>query len=418
MVRPVQTTALPLGTIAKEAHVACERATWDALVNTLSAAAPDEACAFVLTRPSRGVDRTTVLLRDIIWARPGEVRATPQSLDISAAYISRALDTAIDAGPLVGVALVHTHPRIGGQEGVARFSPRDDWYDMRLYPTLTNGRPNAICAGIVVGSAPGRVDARLWWDDGAGLRFQAANVVRIVGPELTLLETPYSQWADHLDPDVMDRSTRLWGAQGRRILQNVRVGVAGGGGTGSSIILSLATMGVGRLRGWDRDRVAKENLHRNLGSTQAHVGAYKIQALAQIARQVATAAPFQIEPIPDWATSEANLIALKDCDIVFSCVDKLAPRVPLNDIAYAHLIPIIDMGSRVYHSKGQVTDLLSHAHVLSPGIPCAWCAGTLSSYRLMREAQGNQQGIEERAPYGLPLDATDGVEPSVLCAFG
>jgi len=34
--------------------------------------------------------------------------------------------------------------------------------------------------------------------------------------------------------------------------------------------------------------------------------------------------------------------------------------------------------------------------------------------RLMHEAQGNQRGIEHRVPYGLTLDQTDGIEPSVL----
>jgi hypothetical protein len=33
---------------------------------------------------------------------------------------------------------------------------------------------------------------------------------------------------------------------------------------------------------------------------------------------------------------------------------------------------------------------------------------------LMREAQGTQRNAENRIPYGLPLEQTDGVEPSVL----
>jgi hypothetical protein len=41
-------------------------------------------------------------------------------------------------------------------------------------------------------------------------------------------------------------------------------------------------------------------------------------------------------------------------------------------------------------------------------------SGTLSSYRLMREAQGTQRGIEDPIPYGLTPVQTDGVEPSVL----
>ena len=38
----------------------------------------------------------------------------------------------------------------------------------------------------------------------------------------------------------------------------------------------------------------------------------------------------------------------------------------------------------------------------------------MSSRILIQEAQGNQRNIEDRAPYGMPINETDGVEPSVL----
>jgi hypothetical protein len=128
-----------------------------------------------------------------------------------------------------------------------------------------------------------------------------------------------------------------------------------------------------------------------------------------------TAQPFELEPIMDWATTEEGLQQLKDCDIVFCCVDRFDVRVPLNDFAYAHLVPVIDIASWIHPTKAGIVDaLFTHAHVYSPGIPCAWCSQTLSSYRLMQEAQGKQRNIEHRAPYGLELRQTDGVEPSVL----
>lgn len=99
---------------------------------------------------------------------------------------------------------------------------------------------------------------------------------------------------------------------------------------------------------------------------------------------------------------------------MFCCVDKFAPRVPINDLAYAHLIPTIDMASWLHQSDGRVDAITTHAHVLSPGVPCAWCRQTLTFSRLTREAQGNQRGIEISIPYGLPLEDIDGVEPSVL----
>jgi hypothetical protein len=340
--------------------------------------------------------------------------ATPHALEISADYISRALDIAIDAGPMVGLCLVHTHPRSEWGEGIARFSSRDDWYEQRLFPTIDAARPEALSASVVLGSG-GDVDGRIWWREGKADLTQPAHTIRVVGPELTLLETPSSLWRDHPDPSVMDRSTRLWGGEGRRRLQNLRIGIVGGGGTGSLSIFALATMGVGNLRVWDKDTAQKQNRHRTAGITSEYVGKPKVQALKAFAESIATAEPFLMEVYEDLGTTEEGLRRLKDCDIVFCCVDKFAPRVPLNDLAYAHLIPVLDTASWMHPDKNKKIDaLMTHAHVWSPGIPCAWCRETLTSYGLTKEAQGRQQGIEKRIPYGLPLDDMDGVEPSVL----
>jgi hypothetical protein len=174
-------------------------------------------------------------------------------------------------------------------------------------------------------------------------------------------------------------------------------------------------MGVGKLRVWDKDVAKKENRHRTVGLIAAYVGQPKVVAMEAMVKAVATANPLEVEVFEQWGTTEQGLKQLRDCDLVFSCIDKLAPRVPLNDLAYAHLIPTIDMASWLHpDSDSRIDALMTHAQILSPGLPCLWCRGILSSYALTREAQGLQQGIEKRVPYGLPLTSTDGVEPSVL----
>jgi hypothetical protein len=402
------------GHMTDEVHLASDRRTWQQINDGLFAQAPNEACVFVLTRPSRGVIRTTVILGEILWPVHGEVKSTPRRLEISSDYISRVLDSATDAGPSVGICLVHTHPKSNLGEGVAEFSPRDDWYEQRLFPTLIVGRQNSIAASIVLGSS-GDVNARVWWQGNGGVLTQNAHAVRIVGPELTIIETPSSCWTDHPDPLVMDRSTRLWGKEGRRRLQNLRAGFVGCGGTGSISIFALATMGIGKMLAWDKDIAAAQNRHRTAGITKDYIGEPKVIALKALAESVATAEPFEMKCWQDWGTTTEGLKGLKDCDIIFCCVDKFAPRVPLNDLAYAHLIPTFDMSSWIHFDENkQVDALMTHAHVWSPGIPCAWCRETLSSRVLIQEAQGNQRDIENRAPYGMPIDETDGVEPSVL----
>src|SRR5216683_6843898 len=96
---------LPSGRLANEVHIAAERATWHQIASKLHEHAPNEGCTFVLTRPSVGSSRTTVIVKEPIWPGPEEVIASPNGLEISADYITRALDAAICAGPLVGLAL-------------------------------------------------------------------------------------------------------------------------------------------------------------------------------------------------------------------------------------------------------------------------------------------------------------------------
>ena len=188
------------------------------------------------------------------------------------------------------------------------------------------------------------------WCEGTGYA-TGVNALRIVGPELTILETPASTWADHSNPTIMDRSTRLWGTEGRRRLQNLRIGIVGGGGTGSLVTFATATMGVGKLRIWDKDLAGKENRHRTAGITGEFIGKPKVRALKALAEAVATADPFSVEVYEEWATTELGLRQLKDCDIIFCCVDKFAPRVPINDLAYAHLIPTVDMASWIHPDR-------------------------------------------------------------------
>ncbi len=45
---------------------------------------------------------------------------------------------------MVGLCLVHSHPDTTWGEGIAEFSPRDDWYEQRLFPTIVGSRPEAL----------------------------------------------------------------------------------------------------------------------------------------------------------------------------------------------------------------------------------------------------------------------------------
>src|SRR5271156_692267 len=104
----MQRVTFPVRRKADEVHIAADRLTWNRIASTLHEQAPNEGCTFVLTRPSVGCLRTTVILKEPIWPGPKDLIATPGGLEISSDYISKAIDAAIDAGSLVGLALIHT----------------------------------------------------------------------------------------------------------------------------------------------------------------------------------------------------------------------------------------------------------------------------------------------------------------------
>jgi len=159
------------------------------------------------------------------------------------------------------------------------------------------------------------------------------------------------------------------GPGGKAAFAESPVGIVGAGGTGSLSALHSRRWALANCACGQRHR-RKENRHRTAGITAEYVGKPKVEALKAFAESVATAEPFLMETYEDWGTTEEGLRRLKDCDIVFCCVDKFAPRVPLNDLAYAHLIPVLDMASWMHPDKNKKIDaLMTHAHAWSPGIP-------------------------------------------------
>jgi hypothetical protein len=75
------------------------------------------------------------------------------------------------------------------------------------------------------------------------------------------------------------------------------------------------------------------------------------------------------------ATGMANA---RDCDVIFSCVDRPWPRHILNTLAYSHLIPVIDGGilARV-DEVGKLLHVDWRIHTVGPGMMCLYCLDSL-----------------------------------------
>jgi sulfur carrier protein ThiS adenylyltransferase len=102
-------------------------------------------------------------------------------------------------------------------------------------------------------------------------------------------------------------------------LKNARIGIAGLGGLGSNIAVSLTRIGIGKLVLIDFDIVEKSNLNRQQYFLR-HVGKYKTEAIKEVLLDINPDIELEIKNI---FIDEHNIEDLfKDVDIIVEAFDK------------------------------------------------------------------------------------------------
>lgn len=173
------------------------------------------------------------------------------------------------------------------------------------------------------------------------------------------------------------------GPDSDRILASCKVGIVGLSGGGSHICQQLAHLGVFNYVVIDPKKIATKHMHRLVGATADDVS--KHSPKAKIANRVITGIrPTAIvESIIDaWQNAQ---VSLRDCTVIFGCVDSYSEREQLDRFCRRFLIPYIDIGMDVlkfdesYRIVGQVV-------LSSPGRPCLRCMGVVTEDNLKGEA--------------------------------
>ena len=117
-------------------------------------------------------------------------------------------------------------------------------------------------------------------------------------------------------------------------LQNACVGIAGLGGLGSHIAVSLARMGVGKLVLADFDRVDVTNLHRQQYFTE-QVGLLKTEALADTLRKIDPWIQLELHPVR--LTPENLPTIFGGCSILCEAFDKAEEKAMLLETVLTEL---------------------------------------------------------------------------------
>lgn len=341
----------------------------------------DEDLAFVVWRPSVGLVRKGVVLAEVVHPLDGD-RHVHGNVSFESVYFLRACDRAVELGG--GIGLIHSHP------GATRWQDlsRDDFAAESSHSAQALELTGFPLVGLTLAGGSGTYSARTWERTGARTWSPTwARNVRVVGDQM-LVSLPSGPVA--YSTRYQRRTIDAWGADVQQILGSLRVGVVGAGSVGSQVIEALARTGFGELVILDYDTVEDHNLDRILNATTEHSEDEmpKAEVAAVAARRHATHPSMSVRWSDHSAVESEGLMLLKDCDVIFSCVDRPAGRAALNALAYGHLIPVVDGGILVRPGKRTMRGAEWRAHVAAPGRRCLECLGQFDAGLVQADRDG------------------------------
>ena len=352
-----------------------------------------EDLCFGLWYPSRGRDRLTAILADLILPNPGDVHLHGNA-SFEGRYTTRAIMEAKKRD--AGLALLHSHPSPGWQD----LSVPDIAAERELaYPAQVTGKP---LLGMTTGD-DGHWSARLWEKADGGVVGTWCRKVRIPTPVQYAIQWKPSVLRVLENRELQRRTIATWGIGTQRHIQNLRIGIVGLGSVGALVAESLARVGISEMTLIDPDVIEPHNLDRLLHASRANVGELKVDRARAEAQRNATARETDIRAIPKGVEHENAYREALDCDLILSCVDRPVARDVLNYIAVSHLIPVIDGGVAVDLDRaGDFQSARWRSHLVVPGNACIRCTGQYTSSDVVQELDGSLDDPSYIA--GLPLE--------------
>lgn len=183
-------------------------------------------------------------------------------------------------------------------------------------------------------------------------------------------------------PDFSRQS--FLGSNAQTAIEHCTVGIVGLGGGGSHIAQQLAHIGFLHYVLFDADVIEASNLNRLIGGTQRDV--IRRTAKVKIARRTILSVRPQARVTAVQQIWQNRAELLRQCDVVFGCVDGFDQRRQLESATRRFLTPFIDIGMDVFQTDGHPPAMAGQVILSMPGFPCMMCMGFLNEKTLSREA--------------------------------
>lgn len=220
-----------------------------------------------------------------------------------------------------------------------------------------------------------------------------------------------------MDRKIFSRQISFFGIQGQEKIEKVHVGIVGLGGTGSHLVQQLTYLGVKKFTVIDSDIIEDINLNRQIGADIEDL-AYSLSKAAnaeRIINKILLEKKRSLTVIPHFFPSKDSLLALREVDFIFGCVDNDGTRIILTEFAAAYEKYYIDLATEI---DIQNQAFGGRVFFSIPGKSCLYCREELSLDEVRKNLQSEAEKKEEEAIYGLPKELLQGSGPSVVSLNG
>ena len=194
-----------------------------------------------------------------------------------------------------------------------------------------------------------------------------------------------NQLIDGVVPDCYVRNVGSIGTDGQCKLLDSRVGVIGLGGLGGYVCEAMARLGVGKILGVDGDVFEATNLNRQIVSSTENLGQSKSEQTQLHIGRINPAVNFEAY---DMRVESLSDEVLRECNVIFDCLDSISARKALMARTTANNIPLI---------HGAVAGWCGHVCICWPG-----------SDRIEKTYAHCSHGIEEKVGTLIPAVAVAG----------
>lgn len=253
---------------------------------------------------------------------------------------------------------------------------------------------------------------------------QAANLaeMRIVGKNLARMITTSSLKRIRNKCKITSdgkaaRQILAIGQQGQEQIRQTSVAIVGLGGLGSQVAQLLAYLGVENFVLIDFDKVETVNLNRLVSAGPRDLGRSKVKVAEKMIKRITHKDYGNVQKFECDMREKRVLAALKGVDVIFGCVDRDGPRLILNELALAYMIPYIDCAFGINVEKGAIKEAGGRVILVEPDGPCLVCckeidiraaSDDLASVEelTVRKRQGYVSGADVPSPSVVSLDAT------------